>query len=276
MAVAGSWMDVLDEGRGQRFGLICLGVWLSAADSLVTATIMPSVGRALNGYAWFGWATAGYLLASVMASASAGLIARRLGLRLGAAMAACLYAFGCIMSAAGPNISVFLAGRVLQGMGGGWVVGFCSVAIGLLFPDRTLPKVYAAVTSVWGIASLVGPLIGGIFADAGVWRWAFWSFAIQGLAVAVAAFVMLPSTDRSQADTRIAWAQLGLIALGVTGIGLADLAGSFGRSALLTSVGVILLRPWSGTMSGPPFGCCRPAPATYEPLLAPVTRHSSC
>jgi hypothetical protein len=246
MVRSGSWADVLGEGRGPRFALICLGVWLNAADSLVTATIMPSVGRALGGYAYFGWATAGYLLASVMAGASSGLLARRVGLRRATAMAAGLYALGCVLSAIGPDIGSFLFGRVLQGLGGGWVVGFCSVAIGLMFPDRTLPKVYAAVTSVWGVASLIGPLIGGVFADAGIWRWVFWSFAIQGLAVGAAAFVMLPKGDNGKADTRIAWSQLGLIGLGVASIGLADIAGSFGRSSVLTigGIGLLLAMIW--------------------------------
>jgi hypothetical protein len=237
----GSWADVLAEGRLARFVLICLGVWLNAADSLVTATIMPSVGKALGGYAYFGWATAGYLLGSVLAGASSGLLAQRFGLRRATAAAAVLYAAGCVMSAAGPDIWTFLAGRLLQGVGGGWVVGFCSVAIGLMFPDRTLPKVYAAITAVWGVASLLGPLIGGIFADAGVWRWVFWFFAVQGLAVGAAAFVMLPRGENGEAGARIAWSQLGLIALGVVAIGLADLAGGFGPSAALTLVGVILL-----------------------------------
>jgi hypothetical protein len=241
MARSGSWGDVLAEGRAPQFAFICLGVWVNAADSLVTTTIMPSVGRALGGYAYFGWATAGYLLASVLAGASSGLLAKRFGLRGATAAAAMLYALGCAMSARGPDIGLFLAGRALQGLGGGWVVGFCSAAIGLMFPDRTLPKVYAAITAIWGVASLVGPLIGGLFADAGVWRWVFWSFAIQGLVLAPAAFFMLPGGDGGAGDTRIAWAQLGLIGLGVGAIGLADVAGAFGRSSLLTLVGVALL-----------------------------------
>ena len=241
MAKSGSWADVLGQGRAPRFILIGLGVWLNAADSLVTATIMPSVGRALGGFAFFGWATAGYLLASVMAGASAGLISKRFGLRAASALAAGLYAAGCVLSAGGGDITLFLIGRVMQGLGGGWVVGFCSVAIGSMFPDRTLPKVYAAITSIWGVASLVGPLIGGLFADAGIWRWVFWSFALQGVAVGAAAMFVLPKGEASSADARIAWAQFGLIGLGIAAIGLADIAGGFKRSMLLTLAGVALL-----------------------------------
>ena len=63
MAVAtttSSWSDFLAEGRAARMALICLGLWLNAADSLVTTTIMPTIGRQLGGYALFSWATAAY------------------------------------------------------------------------------------------------------------------------------------------------------------------------------------------------------------------------
>ena len=75
------WADLLADGRLPRFALICLGVWLNAADSLVTATIMPSVGAQLGGYAYFSWATAGYLVGAILAGASSGRISEMFGLR---------------------------------------------------------------------------------------------------------------------------------------------------------------------------------------------------
>jgi MFS family permease len=237
----GSWADVVGEGRLPRFILICLGVWLHAADSLVTATIMPSVGADLDGYAYFGWATAGYLLGSVIAGASSALLALRFGLRRATAWAALLYAFGCAMSAAAPDMMTFLVGRLVQGLGGGWIAGFCAVAIGVMFPDRLLAKVYASTTSVWGVATLIGPLIGGVFAGADAWRWVFWFFAIQGVAVGAASLFMLPVGERGRDRVAVAWPQLAIVAAGISAIGAADLAGDVMNTVSLTVFGLALL-----------------------------------
>src|SRR6186713_1245622 len=98
--LSNSWADLLGEGRLPRFALICLGVWLNAADSLVTATIMPSVGAELGGYAYFSWATAGYFVGAILAGASAGRLSEVFGLRLATALAGLVMTVGCVMSAA--------------------------------------------------------------------------------------------------------------------------------------------------------------------------------
>jgi MFS family permease len=234
----GSWTDVLGEGRLPCFVLICLGVWLNAADSLVTATIMPSVARSLGGYAYFGWATAGYMMGSVVAGASSGVLALRFGLRSATMAPALLYAAGCLLSAAAPDIFTFLAGRLLQGIGGGWVAGVCSVSIGLLFANRLLPRVYSAVSSVWGVAVLVGPLLGGLFVEFGSWRAVFWGFAMQGVVMAAAARSVLPLAELAGGTNAVAWRQLGLIGIGIALIAAADLAGDVVRTAGLAGLGV--------------------------------------
>ncbi len=63
--------------------------------------------------------------------------------------AALAHLAGCVLSAVAPDIFTFLAGRMLQGIGGGWLAGLSQVAIGLLFPNRLLPRVYASISSVW-------------------------------------------------------------------------------------------------------------------------------
>lgn len=218
--------------------LICLAVWLNAADSLIAATIMPSVGRSLGGYAYFGWATSGYLMGSVIAAASSGAFALRFGLRSATVTAALLYTGGCALSAVAPDIFTFLAGRLLQGIGGGWLAGLSSVAIGLLFANRLLPRVYGAISSVWGVAVLVGPLLGGVFADAGSWRAVFWVFAVQGAIVAAAARVMLPGGEAATTTHAVAWRSLGFVGIGIVLIAVADLAGNFAGTAALVILGI--------------------------------------
>jgi MFS family permease len=232
------WSDVLGEGRLPRFVLICLAVWLNAADSLIAATIMPSVARSIGGYEFFGWATAGYLMGSVLAAASSGVLALRLGLRTAMVMAALLYTGGCLLSAAAPEIFAFLAGRILQGIGGGWLSGLASVSIGLLFANRLLPRVYSSISSVWGVAVLIGPMLGGVFADAGSWRAVFWFFAAQGVLVAAAAHVMLPAGETPGTGRAVAWRQLSIIGIGIMFIAIADLAGDLPRTAALTGLGI--------------------------------------
>src|SRR3954452_18553129 len=88
------WADLLAEGRAPRFAVIMLGVWLNAADSLVTATIMPSVGAQLGGYAYFSWATAGFLVGAILALASSGRVSELFGLKGATALAGVIMAGG--------------------------------------------------------------------------------------------------------------------------------------------------------------------------------------
>ncbi|HKR24195.1 MAG TPA: MFS transporter [Allosphingosinicella sp.] len=235
------WRDLLAEGRAPALALILLGCWVVAADSLVTATIMPSVGAALSGYAWFGWAASGFMTGLVVAGASAGWLAGRIGLRAAMMLAGGAFAIGCAMSAAAPGIGLFLAGRVLQGCAAGWIGGLIYVVLALIFPGRHLPRAFALCTSVWGIATFAGPLLGGLFADAGMWRGVFWLFAGQALLFTAASFVLVPAGAARDEGGAIPARPLVLLAMGIGAIATAGVVQDLALSALLAGGGLVLL-----------------------------------
>ncbi len=236
-----SWADLLADGRAPRFAIIILGVWLNAADSLVTATIMPSVGAQLGGYAYFSWATAGYLVGAILAGASSGRLSEMLGLRGATAIAGLIMAAGCVMSALAPDVSLFLAGRLIQGLGSGWISGFAMVAIAFLFPERHLARVFAVVTFVWGIATILGPLFGGAVLEAGTWRDVFWLFAAQAAVFSAAAPVLLRGAAKAGGGPGIPWTQLGILAVGVGAIAVADVVSGPALSIGLVVAGIAVL-----------------------------------
>ncbi|MEI9987877.1 MAG: MFS transporter [Aliidongia sp.] len=236
-----SWRDVAATGQLAKFTLLCLGVWLHAADSLLVATVMPAAVQEIGGVAFINWALALYHLGSILAAVVTGSITGRIGLRAGLALAAMLYAAGCAASAVAPAIGPMLVGRLMQGLGGGGMMALVYVAIHEIFPERFWPRLLVVVSTIWGASALCGPLIGGLFAEAGLWRWAFWAFAGQAVIV-VAAAAFLPSR-RSGPGGGWAALPLSLLVLGTVGIAAAGAVTAHGAvvAALLGLAGLGLL-----------------------------------
>jgi MFS family permease len=143
------------------------------------------------------------------------------------------------MSALAPAFVTFILGRLIQGLGAGAVVALCYVAITALFPERLWPRVYGAVAGVWGAATLLGPLLGGLFAAAGFWRGAFWLFVVQAIIFVGAVMVMLPSDKGDTARGRIPSLQLVLLVVGVSLIGAAGVVGSPQLAVILAIGGTV-------------------------------------
>jgi MFS family permease len=112
-------------------------------------------------------------------------------------------------------MAVMLAGRLTQGVGGGMMVALGYIAVQVLFPERLWTRLLAVLSTLWGAASLIGPLIGGLFCAAGLWRLAFWLFAGLAALLVVAAFRFLREPRAAVPDPRaLSWLPLALLFTG--------------------------------------------------------------
>ncbi|HEX3498221.1 MAG TPA: MFS transporter, partial [Stellaceae bacterium] len=230
-----AWRELGASGRLPQFILLCLGVWLHAADTLVTATIMPPVVEDIGGVAYVNWTISLYQIGSILAGAATGALSRRLGLRRMLIGAAAVYGLGCIANALTPDMAIMLAARLVQGFGGGAMLTVSYVAIQLLFPERLWTRLMAIVAMIWGVAALCGPLIGGLFAHAGIWRGLFWTFAAQAALLAAAALTLLGENARDAPPPgRWPWWPLTLLAAATL---LIAEAGAVARPALSVPLG---------------------------------------
>lgn len=233
------WRDLLAPGLAARFAFLCLGIWLNAADALVTVTLTPTIAKDIGGFQYFGWSVAAFLLASIIAGAASGRVSLMVGLRPATALAGAAYAIGCAVSALAPSFLIFVAGRLIQGLGAGAVVALCYVAINTLFPEKLWVRVYGAIAGVWGVATLIGPLIGAVFAEGGVWRGAFWFFGVQGLIFMAATFLLVKKSSPPETlASRVPIPQLAVLTLGVVLIAAAGVVSSILTAALLGAAGL--------------------------------------
>ena len=183
------WSAFLAPDYLQYVVLVCLGVWLHAADGLLLATMMPAIIEEIGGAELVAWNVALYEIGTIVTGAAGGLLSIRYGLKVPMMAAAALFAAGCLVSMAAPTMPVVLAGRLLQGIGGGGLMALSFVAVAVLFPERLMPRAMAAVATLWGVSSFLGPLIGGLFVAHSTWRMGFAFFAFQATALGV--WVML-------------------------------------------------------------------------------------
>ncbi|QPC87163.1 MFS transporter [Mesorhizobium sp. NBSH29] len=179
------WGEFLGSPYAKSLALVCLAVWLHAADSLIVATMLPSIVVEIGGTALVGWSVSLYEIGSIVAGAASALLTMRFGLRAPMSMAAALFGFGCIISAVSPTMPVLLTGRALQGLGGGGLMAMGFVAVGLIFPRRYIARAIAAVSTLWGVSAFAGPMVGGFFVEYATWRWGFAFFAGQAFALAL-------------------------------------------------------------------------------------------
>ena len=193
---AAGWGEIIAREHVPKLIVLGLAIWLHAANSMLTANTMPSAAKEIGGIHLISWTFSLYLTGSILAGAASSLLVSRYGLRNTMIRAALAYTLGCIICALAPSMPVVLAGRVLQGLGGGCLMATAYIAQSWFFPNRFVPRIIAGMSMVWMMAALCGPAIGGAFSTWGIWRDAYWVFAGQSVVLAVAVKFLLHPTAK--------------------------------------------------------------------------------
>jgi MFS family permease len=237
-----AWRDLRASGELGRFVILCLGVWLHAADSLVTATVVPAMVAEIGGVAYVAWTISLYQIGAIVAGAATAMLCRRMGIKRVVVGASLLYGGGCAIAALAPDMAVLLGARLVQGIGGGALITLTYVAVQQSFAEHLWGRLFGIVAMIWAVGSLLGPLIGGAFADLGNWRLAFWFFAAQGVIVAAMATLSLRALPVGEGRAgRWPLAPLALLSVATLLIAEAGVDGRVSVSAAECAAGIALL-----------------------------------
>jgi EmrB/QacA subfamily drug resistance transporter len=163
----------LRSERGPVLGAIMLSTALVAIDSTILATAVPSIVKDVGGFTEFPWLFSIYLLAQAVSVPIYGKLNDLFGRKPVILWGIALFLLGSILCGLAWNILALIIFRVIQGLGAGAIMPTTITMVGDMYSVRERAKVQGYVASVWGIASVVGPTLGGVFSEYVSWRWIF-------------------------------------------------------------------------------------------------------
>ena len=191
-----SWSNLSRRRMWLVLGSVMAGMLLFAIDQTVVGTALPRIIADLNGMAHYAWVATAYLLTSTASMPIWGKLSDAYGRKLFFIVGMVIFVVGSALCGQAHSMTELILYRGLQGIGGGAMMPITQAIIGDLFPPAERGKWLGLLMSVFGLATIVGPTLGGWITDNLGWRWVFYVNLPIGIVALILAAVALPAHVR--------------------------------------------------------------------------------
>ena len=198
-------------------GALMLTMLLAALDQTIVSTALPTITSDLGGLNELSWVVTAYLLAATVSTPIWGKLSDLYGRKLMLQTSVVIFVIASALAGLSQNMAELIGTRALQGLGGGGLMVLVMAVLADLIAPRERGRYMGLFGAVFGVASVIGPLLGGFFTEHLSWRWIFYI----NLPLGIAAFLVLGSVlhlPRHRKEHRIDWAGAVLLIVGVSSL----------------------------------------------------------
>ncbi|MBB5960147.1 EmrB/QacA subfamily drug resistance transporter [Saccharothrix tamanrassetensis] len=211
--------EIKPAARNAVIAVIMLGMLLAALDQTIVATALPTIVSDLGGGGHLSWVVTSYLLAETIMTALVGKFGDLYGRKPAFLASVALFMAGSFLCGWADSMTWLIAARAVQGLGAGGLMVTSSAVIADVVPLSERGKYQGVIGALFGVSTVIGPLLGGLFVDHLSWRWAFYVNLPLGVVVLVVGALALPGV-RTAGRPRIDYPGILLIGLAATGLTL--------------------------------------------------------